>query len=136
MRSDRLSARTRVARGLLGVATALALATAFVLARGEISLSSCLFHDLTGYSCFTCGLTRSLHALSNGYLMASLRLHLLGPFLFAGMVLTSILWLSQALTGRTVQLMTHSRISGSLVFTLAVLWVIYGVVRMVTELLA
>jgi Protein of unknown function (DUF2752) len=134
-RSERLSARNRVTRGLLGATAVLALVAIFALTPDEMPLSSCLFHDLTGYSCLTCGLTRSLHACSHGYLSASLRFHLLGPFLFVGIVLSSTLWISQALAGKTVRLDPELNIRGSLLL-FAVLWSAYGVIRIVTEYLA
>jgi hypothetical protein len=106
----------------------------FMMAPGEIPLMSCQFHDLTGYSCFTCGLTRSLHALSNGDLLASFRFHLLGPFLFTGVLLVSVLWAGEAATGRAVRPMAPRKMGRYLLLLLAAVWGVYGIVRLVVEL--
>jgi hypothetical protein len=43
----------------------------------------CLFHRITGLPCLLCGMTRSLAATAQGRWDEALRLHLLGPPLFA-----------------------------------------------------
>lgn len=49
----------------------------------------CLFKTVTGLPCLTCGLTRSFACAAHGNLAAAFRMHLLGPFLFAGTFLAS-----------------------------------------------
>ncbi|MCK5571206.1 MAG: DUF2752 domain-containing protein [Bacteroidetes bacterium] len=128
-----LPTQTRAVKGFLGAVAALGIAMVFMLAPGEIPLMSCPFHDLTGYSCFTCGLTRSLHALSNGDLLASFRFHLLGPFLLAGMLLVWVHWAIEAATGKVVRPRTPEKMGRSLLYLLAAVWGVYGFVRLVVE---
>jgi hypothetical protein len=80
-------------------------------------------------------MTRSLHAAADGHLLASFQFHLLGPFLFAGMLLASVVWTVEAATGRTFRMRGHRRWARALFFTLAGIWVIYGVFRMGLEIL-
>ena len=128
-----LRGKSRLARALLGATLTSGAALLFVLSPGEIPIWSCLFHDLTGYSCFTCGLTRSLHAAADGHLLASFQFHLLGPILFAGMLLASVAWGVEALTGRALRI--EGRRVGTAVFvSLAAIWAIYGLLRMLLEL--
>ncbi|MDD5448838.1 MAG: DUF2752 domain-containing protein [Actinomycetota bacterium] len=47
----------------------------------------CLFKKATGLPCLTCGLTRSLSCTSHGDISGSLKIHLLGPFVFVGICL-------------------------------------------------
>lgn len=42
----------------------------------------CLWRNLTGWSCFGCGLTRSFTFLAHGHLEAAIRMNVLGPLLF------------------------------------------------------
>lgn len=49
----------------------------------------CLFKTVTGLPCLTCGLTRSFAFAAHGNLAAAFRMHLLGPFLFAGTFLAA-----------------------------------------------
>jgi hypothetical protein len=43
----------------------------------------CFLYDTFGIKCSLCGLTRSLCAMAHGSFFTSLRLHLLGPVIFA-----------------------------------------------------
>ena len=53
------------------------------LARRKLVLHRCVFRELTGIPCPTCGLTRSLALAVRGKLAPSFRQHLLGPPLLA-----------------------------------------------------
>ena len=106
----------------------------FILSPGEVPMWPCLFHDLTGYSCFACGLTRSLHAVAEGHLLASLQFHLLGPFLFAGMLFASVVWSVEAITGRTLRARAPKTLSRILLFSGLTAWTLYGLLRIVLEL--
>jgi len=134
--SERLSAKSRAIRGVLGVAGILGLLATFLIAPEEMPFSPCVFRELTGHSCLTCGLTRSLHAVAHGDVIASLRFHLLGPLLFAGVALSSALWSFQGLSGRTARRKAYARIGAYSLSMLAVLWIVYGFGRMIVEYLA
>ena len=111
----------------------LGLVAAFLVAPEQTPFSSCVFREVTGYSCFTCGLTRSLHAVAHGDLIASLRFHLLGPALFACVVVASVLWILQSLTGESVRPKTRPRIGAYSVTLFAAVWIVYGSGRMIVE---
>ncbi len=51
----------------------------------------CVFYHVTGLPCPGCGLTRSCIALAEGHPLESLRYHLFGPLLLAGIVLMAVL---------------------------------------------
>ncbi len=123
----------RLVRAVLAAMTASGLAMLFLLGPGEIPIWSCLFHDLTGYSCFTCGLTRSLHAAAGGHLLASFQLHLLGPILFAGMLLGAVTWTVEAAAGRAIGPEGLGRAGRAVFLSIAAIWVIYGLLRMALE---
>ena len=57
------------------------LITAFIKP-GNAKLLTCQFKHLTGYSCPTCGLTRSFHAFSHLNFQESFRFHLMGPAMY------------------------------------------------------
>jgi hypothetical protein len=134
VRSEGLSAKSRATRGVLGVAGVLGLLAIFLVAPEEMPFSSCVFHEITGHSCFTCGLTRSLHAVAHGDLMASLRFHLLGPLLFVCVVAASAFWILQSLTGKSI--LPKTRVRGTYTATVfAVVWIVYGIGRMMVEFL-
>jgi len=114
-----------LATGLLGSALGI---LAFL---GPESFPSCTFHELTGYSCLTCGLTRSVLALIRGDLASSIGHHLMGPFLVLGLLWAMMHLGAEALTGRKRS--TVSR-SWQVLFSAALLWGTYGGIRLLCEL--
>jgi len=71
----------------------------------------CLFQQLTGVPCPTCGMTRSIVLTLNGHLAAALRLNLAGPIwvLAVATLALALLWLAwhdpTALARRRVRLL-------------------------------
>jgi hypothetical protein len=95
---------------------------------------SCAFHEFTGYSCFTCGLTRSLLAIAHGHFSASIGHHLMGPVAFLGMFLAMINLGTEALIGRKWNPGAHAGFwRGALAFFI-LLWITYGGIRLALEL--
>lgn len=94
----------------------------------ETNLLSCRFKQLTGYSCPTCGLTRSFHALSHMDFQDSFRFHLLGPFIYAVLLFVLIKFSIEIVTGKEIKFKINpkpARISIILFFcTLLCFWLI------------
>ena len=94
----------------------------------ETHLLSCRFKQLTGYSCPTCGLTRSFHALSHMDFQDSFRFHLLGPFIYAVLLFVLIKFSIEIVTGKEIKFKINPRpvrISIILFFcTLLCFWII------------
>jgi hypothetical protein len=111
----------------------LVLGAVFSFAPDNIPLLSCAFHNLTGHSCPTCGLTHSLHAISHGELFLSLHYHLMGPLVFTGMVAASLMWSVEAATGKKIRLTTNTGRMKYFVVAFAVLWIMYWGFRLVSE---
>src|SRR5512135_1007458 len=95
-----LSLHDRQRRALLAGALACAAAMAALLPVESLPSFSCTFHDLTGHSCFTCGMTRSLSAFAHGEFSASFGYHLMGAPLFLGLLTAIVCLAGEAVTGR------------------------------------
>jgi hypothetical protein len=128
-----LSRGDRTIRAFAGAGLLLGLWALFSLAPENIPLLSCAFRDLTGHSCPTCGLTHSLHAMSHGELLASLHYHLMGPLVFAGMLVASLLWSVEAATGKRIRLTTNTRGARIVIASFALVWIIYWGTRLISE---
>jgi len=83
-------------------------------------IPGCLFHDLTGFSCPGCGMTRATHAALHGDLAAALRFNFLGVVLVPVALLGMGLELSGWLRGKPPPV--------SLRFGRRVMWWLIGVV--------
>jgi len=121
-------------RIVLALAVLAVLAPVFVLGPGGLSVSPCLFHEATGLSCFTCGLSRSLDAAMHGRFEAAFHFHLLGPFLLVGLLLLSLVLAGEAVTGRRLLAFRSGRQKLYLLLGIPALWVIFGVGRIIYEL--
>ena len=130
-----LSPARRKWRALVAGGLACAAALMSFLPAEGLPLPPCWFRELTGHSCLTCGLTRSLLASARGNLSVSLEYHLMGPLLFLGL-LAAIAWLgTEALTGTPVSPpgARGRRLRSALILGVC-LWVTYGGIRFVLEL--
>jgi hypothetical protein len=96
-------------------------------------LIPCPFNQLTGHSCLTCGLTRSLHALLHGDLSASIQYHLMGPVLLGGILVACVLWVVEASTGRRLRVERPGGIQRPAIFLFAAAWIAYSAVRLTAE---
>jgi hypothetical protein len=132
---DMLTPNDRLTKALLAGGVVLGLMLVLLLSPETIPGSRCSFRELTGHSCFTCGFTRSLSAMSHGNLQASLQYHLMGPIVFGGMILASILWFAEASMGRRIIAKANGTIRKNASLGLALLWIIFGSVRFLTELI-
>jgi len=129
-----LAPGARFSRVGLASILALALAWAMVVEPAGPLPCSCMFHEITGKSCFTCGLTRSVHAASRGDLQAAVRFHLLGPVVLAGALLATMTCLAEALVGKRMLSAGASRWRLQVILGAMIIWVVYGVLRMAAEL--
>jgi hypothetical protein len=136
VRGNTLTRSDRFARGLIAAGILAALLTIFVVPPENLSLTTCAFHSLTGYSCLTCGLTRSLHAVSHGELITSLRHHVMGPVIFIGALLLFFVPAMEAIAGKRKWLPLRGRNAKIIALHIAVFWLFYWGVRIMSELAA
>ena len=80
----------------------------------------CLFHQLTGFSCPGCGMTRATYAVFHGHLLAALRFNCLGMVLIPAALLGMGLELSGWMRGKPPPV--------SLRFGRGVMWWLIGAV--------
>lgn len=98
-----------------------------------LPFSGCVFHSLTGHSCMTCGITRSLNSISHGDLVASIRYHLFGPVVFLGMLFAVVAFTTEAVSGEKVTLRFRREIWRPVFAAAAIAWLVYWVVRLIAE---
>jgi len=130
-----LSSDARLGRLSLGLALAAAAGSTLFLQSVGALLPTCVFHELTGVSCLTCGLTRSLEAAAHGDVMRAMQFHLLGPFILAGILMACIACAAEAVAGRRIVLLRQARWQRHMFLVVAGIWVVYGVARAIVELL-
>ncbi|MCK4303424.1 MAG: DUF2752 domain-containing protein [Candidatus Eisenbacteria sp.] len=99
-----LEARHRGARFAVIAASMLVMSYVLLMEPLQSYLPHCLFHSLTGHSCPSCGLTRSLHTLLHGDVRAAFGFHALGPGIGFALAALNIVLFWEVLLGRRLRL--------------------------------
>jgi formate/nitrite transporter FocA (FNT family) len=129
-----LSDRERIQRALLAGGIGCLAGVFYLMTPESIPSLSCAFRELTGHSCFTCGLTRSLLAIAHGQLTDSLRYHLMGPVVFLGALIAMITLGAEAWTGRKWSPRIQAGFWKHALVFLLLLWITYGGIRLALEI--
>ncbi len=80
------------------------IAMAGIMKGLAVLMPKCLFHEITGYPCFTCGGTRSIIALSQFDLLASFLYNPIVPLFMGGVILLSLIALMKAILKKSFSL--------------------------------
>jgi hypothetical protein len=128
-----LSVEHRIVKALLAGGLFLGLLILFIVPPANLPFAKCAFYSLTGHSCLTCGMTRSLHAISHGELTASFRYHLLGPVVFIGMLFGFMVFAAEGASGKSFSMKACEKASTHFIKLFAVVWLVYWAARLVTE---
>ena len=105
----------------------------FLISPAPAGIITCKFHQITGHSCPTCGMTRSLVALTHFHLKEAFQYHLFGPLVYVVFLISFIALLTEIITGRKIRLGIKSftiRITIGIFFSL---WIIFWIIRLVGE---
>ena len=135
-RQDSIDQSARWMKALLAATLVIALAAIWLIPPKDSLFPACAFHALTGHSCLTCGLTRSLHAMAHGDFITSLRYHIMGPVIFIGMILFSTVFSVEAITGRKTKLTARGKDTNRVALFLSIVWIVYWGGRVIIEALA
>ena len=107
----------------------------FLLDSGSSGFLSCKFHQLTGLSCPTCGMSRSLHELSQFHLLEAFKMHLFGPVLYL-LALTLFFKLSiELVSGSAISIGISSGMLKKISVAFGFLWILYWLVRLTLEII-
>jgi hypothetical protein len=130
-----LSLEHRILKMLLAGGLFLGLVILFFVPPQNIPFT-CLFHAITGHSCLTCGMTRSLHAMIHGDWVASFQYHLFGPAVFMGMLLCLIIFTADAIQGKHSRIATDTKIRRYAIGMTAIVLLAYWGSRLASEWIA
>ena len=131
-----IPAKCRITKAVVAGGLFFGLLVLFLVPPVQLPLPVCLFHSITGHSCLTCGMTRSLHALLHGDLAASVRYHLFGPAIFLGILMCLMIFAAEAASGNSFVLCIGEKLRGRIIGTFAILWLVYWGIRLAAEIFA
>jgi hypothetical protein len=130
-----LSGGHRVIKGIMAAGLITGVALIFLVPPEDFPFTTCEFHSLTGHGCLTCGMTRSLHAISHGDVTTSLRHHLMGPAVFIMMLVFTFMLSLEVLSGKRLEIDTERR-GRQIVLLFGIVWLTYWGTRLMTEFMA
>lgn len=96
-------------------------------------ISNCFIHETTGYSCPSCGLSRSFHAGANLQLWQSFGFHIMGPFLLLGTMLLFIKFSFESASGKAIEMNIKPSYVKLFLFIFGLIWAIDWIVRLIHE---
>jgi hypothetical protein len=117
----------------LACAALIAGSVSYFVPPESLPFGACAFKRATGFSCLSCGMTRSFHAAACGELGEALRFHPLGPILLAGILFVGAIAGGEAVAGRTLAARPPKRTVVRIAAVLGSGWLLFGVVRAVIE---
>lgn len=100
----------------------------------KMNLLSCQFLESTGFSCPTCGLSRSFYAMSHLSVAESISLHLMGPLLYLGLIALFLKYSIEVVAKKEVQFKLHPINSRKVIILFSFLWISYILIRFITEI--
>ena len=100
----------------------------------KTNLLTCQFNQLTGYSCPTCGLTRSFHAFSHMNFQESFRFHLMGPIIYVVLLFVLVKFSIEIVAGREIKLKSNAKIGRLTIIFFFGIFVCYWIIRLIHEL--
>lgn len=133
MQKTGLSKKHQIIRALLASLFLIGFAILLFVPSADLPVPACAFHSLTGYSCLTCGMTRSLYAAVRGDWAASFHYHLFGPAVFVGMFFFFVLFTAEAISGKRITVPINRKIKAPVFILIALIWVLYWGVRLASE---
>ena len=105
----------------------------FIISPAPAGIITCKFHQITGHSCPTCGMTRSLIALTHLHLKEAFLYHLFGPLVYGVFLVSFIFLLTEIITGRKIGLGIKPLTIRIIIGIFFSLWLIFWIIRLVGE---
>ncbi|MDZ7263602.1 MAG: DUF2752 domain-containing protein [candidate division KSB1 bacterium] len=113
------------------------LATIFLLSivwnPAQTNILPCYFHQFTGHSCPTCGLSRAFYAISHGHWQQALQWHPLGLVVYFGLLLLLLKVGIEIIWRKKIQVILSIRTKAVVVAGLICIWFAFWVQRILGE---
>lgn len=90
----------------------------------NVSIISCQFHNVTGYSCPTCGLSRSFYAMAHLNLGNAFNYHLLGPLFYLFIVILFLKSLTEIIINKEIKTIINPAIKKVFFSLIMTFWLV------------
>jgi hypothetical protein len=124
----------RIIRGTISLILFALFIASFFLNPLKYNLNRCGFKEMTGYSCPSCGLTRSFFSVSHLHIGDAFSFHLLGPVIYLFFILLALRFGYEAATGNRIQISIPSPLLKISLFGFSGIWLIYWIIKVIMEM--
>lgn len=121
-------------KGILVFTLLIFIAGLFFLKPQNLGLPACQFKSLTGYSCPSCGLTRSLFAISHLRFWDSLQLHPMGIVFYFFIFVLLLKFSLEFITATRIEVKINPRLLKYGMLFLAGVWLVFWLLRLLNEM--
>ncbi len=113
---------------LLGV-----IGLAFLINPTDTNFITCQFKELTGHSCPTCGMSRSIHSASHLQIIDSILFHPIGTILFFGFIILFFKFSFEAVTKNEIQFKVDGFLIKIFCISIVIFWIWFWIIRLIFE---
>ncbi len=132
--TNRLTGKERLLRFLIASIAVLIFISIYLWNPYAHPLTVCKFHQLTGISCPTCGMSRSVQAAAHLHLFESLKFHGAGWIVLAGLTFLLAWALAEAFLGKKLRIPLSSRNKRLIFQGIISLWIFSWLINIARDL--
>ena len=125
---------SRIIRGSISLIMFALIIASYFLNPLKYDLNRCGFKEMTGYSCPSCGLTRSFYSTSHFHFSKALSFHLLGPVIYLFLLLLAVKFGYEATTGKRTQISLPTPLLKNSLIAFFGVWLVYWIFKIVGEM--
>ena len=119
---------------ILALLIGIILGVSFFLHPENLPVKTCYFHDKTGLSCPTCGLTRSFYSFSHLQFVEAFQFHIMGPIILIVVLFFELKWMFEIVAKKEIQINIDPTFKKYALFLFVSIWFLFFLVRIVNEL--
>ncbi len=97
-------------------------------------ITECGFKNFTGYSCPSCGLTRSFHASANLDISQAFSFHWMGPVFLLGAVFLFLKYSIECVSGKAIQFKLKSSVIKLALLIIGIVWLTFWISKLISEI--
>ncbi len=134
IQKKKMNTDSRIIRGSISLILFTLFIVSFFLNPLKYDLNRCGFKEMTGYSCPSCGLTRSFFSVSHLHPGDAFSFHLLGPVIYLFFIFLAFKFSYEAVTGNRLRISIPSHLLKTSVIVFFSVWMIYWIFKIVGEM--
>lgn len=102
----------------------------------DYKITDCSFKNISGFSCPSCGLTRSFHAGVNLDFIQAFSFHWIGPVLLLSVVFLFLKYAIESISGKAIQYKMKPVVHKLTLLVIGIVWLTFWISKLISEISA